>query len=114
MASLWPPGMGRSELAGAAAGGQRPLKVSLFLTDEKGHLAGQIDDSLAGDLYLFEETWQPGQIGNTYHILPTLPGIPPGRYKLYAAVYESQTKKRLPAAGAGSPGLPRPCWDRLK
>ena len=80
------------------------LKVSLFLTDEKGHLAGQVDDSLAGDLYLFEETWQPGQIGNTYHILPTLPGIPPGRYKLYAAVYESQTKKRLPAAGAGIPG----------
>ena len=79
------------------------LKVSLFLTDEKGHLAGQVDDSLAGDLYLFEETWQPGQIGNTYHILPTLPGIPPGRYKLYAAVYESQTMKRLPAAGAGIP-----------
>ena len=30
------------------------LKVSLFLTDETGNLAGQVDDRLFGDLYLID------------------------------------------------------------
>ena len=36
------------------------LKVSLFLTDEAGHLAGQVDDRLFGDFYLFEDVWKMG------------------------------------------------------
>ncbi len=79
------------------------LKVSLFLADDQGHLAGQVDEPLAGDLYLFETTWPPGQVGSSYHILKTLPGIPPGAYQLYAAVYDGQTLQRLPATRPGVP-----------
>ena len=72
------------------------LKVSLFLTDEVGHLAGQVDDRLFGDLYLFEDTWKTGQPASSYHILPSLPAIAPGRYTLNLAVYDSNTLKRYP------------------
>ena len=34
------------------------LKVSLFLTDETGHLAGQVDDRLVGDFYLIDAIWK--------------------------------------------------------
>jgi 4-amino-4-deoxy-L-arabinose transferase-like glycosyltransferase len=75
---------------------ERHLKASLFLTDEAGHLAGQVDDVLAADHYLFERTWQSGAATTSYDILPTLPGIVPGRYRLNLAVYDADTQERLP------------------
>ena len=72
------------------------LKVSLFLTDEAGHLVGQVDDRLVGDFYLFEDVWKAGQPASSYHILPTLPATPPGRYDLNLAVYDSDTMQRYP------------------
>jgi 4-amino-4-deoxy-L-arabinose transferase-like glycosyltransferase len=72
------------------------LKVSLFLTDEAGHLAGQVDDRLLGDFYLFEPTWKADQAASSYHILPSLPAIPSGRYDLNLAVYDSTSLRRYP------------------
>lgn len=72
------------------------LKVSLFLTDETGHLAGQVDDRLVGDFYLIDPIWKTGQPASSYHILPSLPAIPPGRYTINLAVYDSTTLKRYP------------------
>jgi hypothetical protein len=79
------------------------LKTSLYLVDEDGHLAGQVDDLLANDRYLLLDTWQAGEQAGTYAILPTAPGIPPGRYRLYVAVYDPATMQRLPVLGADGP-----------
>ena len=81
------------------------LKTSLYLVDESGHLAGQVDDLLLSDLYLYKRNWEPGEQGSTYHILPTLQGVPSGRYKLFLAVYDPKTMQRLPVLDAnGSVG----------
>ncbi len=80
------------------------LKTSLYLVDESGHLAGQVDNLLLSDLYLFKPSWEAGEQGSTYHILPTLQGVPPGRYQLFLAVYDPKTMQRLPVLDAnGSP-----------
>ena len=76
------------------------LKTSLFLVDESGHLAGQVDNLLLSDLYLFKPNWEAGEQGSTYHILPTLQGVPPGRYQLFLAVYDPKTMQRLPVLDA--------------
>jgi hypothetical protein len=80
------------------------LKTSLFLVDAAGHLAAQVDNPLLSDLYLYKPAWEVGEQGSTYHILPTLPGVPPGRYQLFLAVYDPNTMQRLPVLDAnGSP-----------
>jgi 4-amino-4-deoxy-L-arabinose transferase-like glycosyltransferase len=76
------------------------LKTSLYLVDESGHLAGQVDNLLLSDLYLYKQNWEPGEQGSTYHILPTLQGVSPGRYKLFLAVYDPKTMQRLPVLDA--------------
>ena len=80
------------------------LKTSLLVVDESGHVAGQVDNLLLSDLYLYQPNWAVGEQGSTYHILPTIEGVPPGRYKLLLAVYDPQTMQRLPVLDAnGSP-----------
>jgi len=84
---------------------ENTLETSLFLTDEAGHLAGQVDDPLRSDLYLFRPNWDTAEQGRTYHILPSLPAIPPGRYQLFLAVYDPKTMQRLPTLdNEGVPG----------
>lgn len=73
------------------------LKTSLLLKDDRGHLAGQVDDLLVGDGYPVFRVWEPGQAAASYHILPILPGIPPGQYTLYLKVYEDETGRIYPA-----------------
>ena len=83
--------------------------MSLWLEDDSGHLAGQTDDLLLSDTYVWERGWKTGQIGTTYHILPTLPAIAPGRYRLFLAVYDPRTMQRLPVLNAnGTPAPPPP------
>jgi 4-amino-4-deoxy-L-arabinose transferase-like glycosyltransferase len=72
------------------------LQTSLFLTDEAGHLAGQVDGPLVSDDYYYSSQWQQGKPASSYHILRTLPALPPGRYDLYVAVYEKGTLRRYP------------------
>ncbi|MBK8048319.1 MAG: hypothetical protein IPK16_15085 [Anaerolineales bacterium] len=82
------------------------LKTSLILKDEAGHLAGQVDDLLVDDLYPFERMWAEGETTNTYHVLPTLPAIPPGKYQLFLKVYEDKTPRPYPKLDAqGNPAL---------
>jgi hypothetical protein len=80
------------------------LKVSLYLKDGADHVAGQVDDLLVGDRYPVQRTWDTGEPANTYHILHTLPAIPPGRYGLYAKVYESETGKDYPVVAHDGTG----------
>jgi 4-amino-4-deoxy-L-arabinose transferase-like glycosyltransferase len=85
-----------------SSGGTEPyLKTSLYLVDQDGHPAGQVDDFLASDRYLLLHTWEAGEQAGTYAILPTDPGIPPGKYRLYVAVYDPATMQRLPVVNAG-------------
>jgi 4-amino-4-deoxy-L-arabinose transferase-like glycosyltransferase len=90
----------------AASDGTGPhLKTTLYLVDEDGHLAGQVDDVLASDRYLLLDTWEEGEKASTYAILPTDAGIPPGKYRLYVAVYDPSTMQRLPVLDVrGAPG----------
>jgi hypothetical protein len=80
------------------------LKVSLFLADAAGHIAGQADDALVGDRYLLEKTWPAGRAATTYHLVETLPAVPPGTYQLRAAVYRAAGGERLPVAAVGDGG----------
>ncbi len=81
------------------------LKTTLYLLDEGGHLAGQVDDLLVGDGYPLHRTWPADETASTYHILPTLPAIPPGRYQLYLGVYDLNRQQRYPVMDAqGRPG----------
>ncbi len=85
------------------------LKTTLYLNDADGHWAGQVDDLLVGNRYPLSRTWQTGELADTYHILPTLPAVPPGRYSLYLGVYDVNSKQRYavtpPGGGAPSPAL---------
>ena len=80
------------------------LKASLFLADQAGHLAGQADDTIRSDHYLFEPVWQAGESSSSYHILPTIPAIPPGHYALYLAVYDGVTQERYPVIDPATRG----------
>ena len=73
------------------------LKTSLMLKDKAGHVVGQSDDLLVGDRYPVERVWSPGETAGTYHIVPTLPAIPPGDYDLTLRVYEDKTLRPYPA-----------------
>lgn len=72
------------------------LKASLYLKDETGNIAGQVDDLLVGDGYPLRRVWEPAETAGSYHIIPTLPAIPPARYSLLVRVYEDQTLRPLP------------------
>jgi 4-amino-4-deoxy-L-arabinose transferase-like glycosyltransferase len=74
------------------------LKASISLRDASGHVASQIDVPILSDTYLWSDKWEAGQPATTYHILPILPGVPPGRYSLHVAVYDPETMQRLPAS----------------
>jgi hypothetical protein len=81
------------------------LKTSLLLKDERGHLAGQVDDLLVGDHYPVFRNWETGEQTHSYHILPVLPAIPPGKYNLYLKVYEDQTGRIYPARKDGGQAI---------
>ena len=72
------------------------LKTSLALRDVAGHVAGQVDDLLVGDRYPVQRTWQAGEETASYHIVPQLPGVAPGRYDLVLRVYEDQSQRPYP------------------
>ncbi len=73
------------------------LKTSLLLRDAAGNVAGQVDDLLVGDRYPVERVWEAGEDTASYHILPVLPGVAPGRYEIVLRVYEDQTLRPYPA-----------------
>jgi hypothetical protein len=77
------------------------LKASLSLRDAAGHVAGQVDDLLVGDRYPVQRVWEAGEETASYHIVPMLPGLAPGRYDIVLRVYEDQTRRPYPLLDAG-------------
>jgi len=80
------------------------LKSALYLIDEAGHRVAQSDELLVGDQYPIERRWAVGEQSNSYHILPTLPAIPPGFYTLMVRLYEDITLRQYPAIDGTATG----------
>jgi hypothetical protein len=81
------------------------LKTSLSLRDGAGHIAGQVDDLLVSDRYPVQRVWEAGEESASYHILPVLPGVAPGRYEIVLRVYEDQTQRPYAVLDAGGKPL---------
>jgi 4-amino-4-deoxy-L-arabinose transferase-like glycosyltransferase len=80
------------------------LKTSLSLRDAAGHVVGRVDDLLVGDRYPVERVWEEGETTTSYHIVPLLPGVPPGTYDIALRVYEDLSQRPYPVLDAqGSP-----------
>lgn len=74
-------------------------KVSVYLQDQGGHVAGQADKLLlSNDLHPTSE-WQAGQEEIDYYTLPAWEGTAPGRYTVGVTVYEAETLDVLATAG---------------
>lgn len=80
----------------------KDYQISLRITDEEGVPWGQIDRRPASYLYPTFR-WRPGELIPGEIELPLPPASPPGRYRLYLTLYDSQTLQGieiLDAAGA--------------
>ena len=73
--------------------------VFLHLFSEQGTLAAQADAPPLDGAYP-TGWWAPGEVVRDPHPLPIPADLPPGRYVLYAGLYDPTTMARLPAADA--------------
>ncbi len=64
-------------------------KISLRLRDEEGHYWGQVDARPASYWYPTMR-WPPGEKLFGQHTIETLPGTPPGEYRLELGVYTEE------------------------
>ncbi len=84
----------------------KDYKATAYLTDDVGHVAGQVDLLL----YRGQATtrrWQVGDEATNYYVMQTVGGLMPGAYKLNVALYEGNGDERLSvldAAGAPAGG----------
>jgi 4-amino-4-deoxy-L-arabinose transferase-like glycosyltransferase len=82
----------------------KDYKATAYLTDERGHLGGQVD-LLLRDGPATTLRWPAGEPATNYYVLQTLPGLMPGRYTLNVAVYPDGEQERLSVLdSAGAPG----------
>lgn len=69
--------------------------LSLRLVDEQGRIWGQADEWLEDDASLPTSAWDAGEVNEGFYALPLPPGIPPGRYRVNAILYHTDTLQRL-------------------
>lgn len=86
------------------------LKATVVLTDAAGHVVGQSDDPLVSVRYPYKVAWEAGEDTISYHILPTIPGLPPGTYNLNVGVYVPESMRRLHTVVKGGAS---PLWALL-
>jgi 4-amino-4-deoxy-L-arabinose transferase-like glycosyltransferase len=70
--------------------------ASLRLLDAQGHLMGQRDTLLLSNEHRTTSLWEPGQVVNTYHLLPIRPAALPGMYELHLALYDPGVMSTVP------------------
>ena len=70
-------------------------KVFIHLVSPEGVLVAQRDGEPAGG-FRPTSTWTPGETVIDRHGLLIPPGVPPGRYELWAGLYQRETGQRLP------------------
>ncbi|HLY67774.1 MAG TPA: glycosyltransferase family 39 protein, partial [Chloroflexota bacterium] len=82
----------------------KDYKASAYLTDQAGHLGGQVDLLLRHG-QAATPRWRVGEEAVNYYVLETLPGLMPGLYTLNLAVYADGEQERLSVLdAAGAPG----------
>jgi len=69
----------------------RNYKVSVYLQDEGGHVAGQVDKLLLSNYLHPTQDWQAGQEEIDYYTLPSWNGSAPGWYKVGITVYDAHS-----------------------
>jgi len=69
--------------------------LSLRLVDDRGHCWVQKDSWLLNSAGVGTSAWQVGESSELRYLLSVPPGIPPGRYKLNAVVYDVNTLHNL-------------------
>jgi hypothetical protein len=82
----------------------KDYKVTVYLTDGRGHIGGQQDLLLRHD-QTTTRRWPAGTEATNYYVLDTLPGLMPGHYTINVAVYPDGEQERLSVLDtAGAPG----------
>lgn len=79
----------------AQGGPKKNYALSLRLVDEQGHPWGQVDEWLEDETSLPTSAWDAGEVSEGFYALPLPPGIPPGRYRVKAILYRTDTLQRL-------------------
>jgi len=78
------------------------LKLSLTVSDQAGHIIGQIDKLLLNNIFhLGTSRWSPGTETDVYFLVPLLPATAPGRYQVNLAAYRASDQVRLPVMDSG-------------
>lgn len=72
------------------------LKIAWRLEDGAGHLWGSIDQPLTDMEGLRTSEWMPGSEHLSRHVVPLLPGLPPGPYYVRLALYREENMERIP------------------
>ncbi|MCS7287298.1 MAG: glycosyltransferase family 39 protein [Anaerolineae bacterium] len=73
---------------------EKDYQLCLRVTDENGIFWGQADQRPASYLYPTFR-WRPGELIPGEVKLPLPPGAPPGKYRLFLSLYETQTLRWL-------------------
>lgn len=81
---------------------QEDYRISIRLTDENGHIVGQVDRVLMDDQNRSTSAWGEGVIVTDYCLVPVWPTTSPGEYRLELAVYSSATLESLTVTEGGN------------
>jgi len=79
----------------------RDLKIAWRVRDGEGRTWGGIDRPLVDDGGLRTSQWHPGTRHVTRHLIPLLPGLPPGPYSLSLTLYHEATLEPLACRSDG-------------
>lgn len=71
-------------------------KVAVYLQDQGGHIAGQIDKLLLSNYLHPTKDWEAGQEEIDYYSLPSWSATAPGRYKVGVTLYDAETLHIVP------------------
>jgi hypothetical protein len=76
---------------------EEKLKASVIIIDSTGRVVGQVDKVLLNNLLHQEsEDWGPGTETDAYFLVPVVPALAPGEYRLGVAIYDADSFARLP------------------
>ncbi len=78
------------------AGPQRDLKIAWRVRDARGGSWGGLDRLLVDEEDRRTSNWQAGAHHLTRHLIPLLPGLPPGPYFIDLTLYHEPTMEQLP------------------
>jgi len=81
---------------------QRDLKIAWRVRDEEGRSWGGLDWTLVDDEGHKTSRWRAGTHHLTRHLIPLLPGLPPGPYHFSLTLYHEPTMEQLPYRGGGN------------